>query len=330
MVLSTKIATFGKNTHFILMERKAFNDDFPVAQLGMTVLVAITSLLTFSLLALLLAIPIFGVNSGNLFDITNLSNPKNIPILKYIQIVQSTSLFIIAPIFLAKIFSGNSSNYLHINKRPQISQMVIVAMLIVVLLPVTNLIAELNSMIKFPDFMSSIEAYLQRTEKEAETLTEAFLKTTSINGLCINLLMIGVIPAIGEEFLFRGVLQRIFSNWTKNSHWGIIISALIFSAIHMQFYGFFPRFLLGAMFGYLFLWSGSLWLPILAHFVNNSLAVIAYYLVSINVIDEKIINIGISSSQIPLTLTCIIPSALGIYKLYTTRNGILNSNLSEV
>lgn len=330
MVLSTKIATFGKNTHFILMERKAFNDDFPVAQLGMTVLVAITSLLTFSLLALLLAIPIFGVNSGNLFDITNLSNPKNIPILKYIQIVQSTSLFIIAPIFLAKIFSGNSSNYLHINKRPQISQMVIVAMLIVVLLPVTNLIAELNSMIKFPDFMSSIEAYLQRTEKEAETLTEAFLKTTSINGLCINLLMIGVIPAIGEEFLFRGVLQRIFSNWTKNSHWGIIISALIFSAIHMQFYGFFPRFLLGAMFGYLFLWSGSLWLPILAHFVNNSLAVIAYYLVSINVIDEKIINIGISSSQIPLTLTCIILSALGIYKLYTTRNGILNSNLSEV
>lgn len=304
------------------MERKAFNDDFPVAQLGMTILVALTSVITFTLLALLFAVPLFGVSSGNLFDLTNLSNPKNIPILKYIQIIQSTSLFIIPPIILGKIFIGNSTEYLHINRLPKINQMALVFLLMIVSLPVINMVAELNSMIKFPEFMSSIENYLQRTEKEAEAITEAFLKVTTIKGLCINLLMIGVIPAIGEEFLFRGVLQRIFSNWTKSTHWGIIISALIFSAIHMQFYGFFPRFLLGALLGYLFVWSGSLWLPILAHFVNNALAVIAYYLVSIKIIDEKVVNIGSSTYILPISFLCLFLTGLGIYKLYQSRNSI--------
>jgi len=304
------------------MERKAFNDDFPVAQLGMTILVALTSVFTFTLLALLFAVPLFGVSSGNLFDLTNLSNPKNIPILKYIQIIQSTSLFIIPPIILGKIFIGNSTEYLHINRLPKINQMALVFLIMIVSLPVINLIAELNSMIKFPQFMSSIENYMQKAEKDAEAITEAFLRITTIKGLCINLLMIGVIPAIGEEFLFRGVLQRIFSNWTKSTHWGIIISALIFSAIHMQFYGFFPRFLLGALFGYLLVWSGSLWLPILAHFVNNALAVIAYYLVSIKIIDEKVVNIGSSTYILPISFLCLFLTGLGIYKLYQSRDSI--------
>lgn len=304
------------------MERKAFNDDFPVAQLGMTILVALTSVFTFTLLALLFAVPLFGVSSGNLFDLTNLSNPKNIPILKYIQIIQSTSLFIIPPIILGKIFIGNSTEYLHINRLPGTNQMGLVFLIMIVSLPVINMVAELNSMIKFPQFMSSIENYMQKAEKDAEAITEAFLRITTIKGLCVNLLMIGVIPAIGEEFLFRGVLQRIFSNWTKSTHWGIIISALIFSAIHMQFYGFFPRFLLGALFGYLLVWSGSLWLPILAHFVNNALAVIAYYLVSIKIIDEKVVNIGSSTYILPISFLCLFLTGLGIYKLYQSRDSI--------
>ena len=304
------------------MERKAFNDDFPGAQLGMTIFVALISVLTFTSLALFAAVPFFGISSGNLFDITNLSNPKNIPILKYIQIIQSTSLFIIPPLILGKIFIGNSTEYLKINRSPGTKEIAIVFLLMIVLLPVINLLAELNSMIKFPEFMSSIERYLQRTEKEAEALTEAFLKVTTIKGLCLNLLMIGVIPAIGEEFLFRGVIQRILSNWTRNKHWGIIIAAFIFSLIHMQFYGFFPRFLLGAMFGYLLVWSGSLWLPILAHFVFNTMQVIAYYLVSIKVIDEKILNSGSSANMLPLTFVCFLITVLGIYKLYQNRRSV--------
>ena len=156
------------------MERKAFNDDFPVAQLGMTILVALTSLLTFSLLSIILAVPLFGLSSGNLFDMTNLSNPKNIPILKYIQIVQSTGLFIIPPLILGKIFIGSSTSYLRINKSPQSKEIGIVILLMIFSLPVINLLSEMNAQIRFPEFMSSIESYLQKAEKDAEGITELF------------------------------------------------------------------------------------------------------------------------------------------------------------
>jgi membrane protease YdiL (CAAX protease family) len=86
-----------------------------------------------------------------------------------------------------------------------------------------------------------------------------------------------VIPAIGEEFFFRGGIQNIISD-KKNIHVAVWVSAFVFSAIHMQFYGFIPRMLLGGMYGYLLFWSGSLWLPVIAHFVNNGMAVLVYYL----------------------------------------------------
>jgi membrane protease YdiL (CAAX protease family) len=107
--------------------------------------------------------------------------------------------------------------------------------------------------------------------------------------------MIGIIPAIGEELLFRGVIQRIFTEWTKNIHWGIWISAILFSALHLQFYGFVPRAILGAIFGYLLVWSGNLWLPVLAHFINNTVAVIAYYFYGEGILSVDPDKIGTNS-----------------------------------
>jgi len=99
--------------------------------------------------------------------------------------------------------------------------------------------------------------------------------------LLINLLMIAILPAIGEELIFRGCFQNIFTRWTGNYHWGIWLAAILFSAIHMQFYGFIPRMLLGAMFGYMLVWGRSMWLPILAHLVNNGGAVITAYVLQL-------------------------------------------------
>jgi membrane protease YdiL (CAAX protease family) len=116
------------------------------------------------------------------------------------------------------------------------------------------------------------------TEEEAAKLTETFLKMPTIGSFLFNIFMIALLPAIGEEFMFRGLLQRLLKEWLGNIHLAIFISAFLFSALHMQFYGFFPRMLLGIMFGYLFYWSGSLWVPICAHFINNGSAVIFSYL----------------------------------------------------
>ena len=140
--------------------------------------------------------------------------------------------------------------------------------------------------------MSAIQQYIDQTSKTYETITESFMKGNSFMGLLENLLVIALIPALAEEFLFRGVFQRIFINWTRNPHWGIIITSFIFSVIHLEFYGFFPRWLLGILFGYMLLWSGSIWLPIIAHFLNNGIAVITYFLINNGRVNTKMADIG--------------------------------------
>ena len=153
----------------------------------------------------------------------------------------------------------------------------------------------------------------EEKEKEAEALkiTEAFLNVKTVAGFWLNVLMIAVIPAVGEELLFRGVLQRLFSEWFKNIHYGIILSAILFSAMHMQFYGFFPRMLMGVLFGYLFYWSSNIWIPILAHFTNNMLAVIVSFFISNGSINKSAETFGSSSD----TLIYVLFSILGVFVL---------------
>lgn len=123
---------------------------------------------------------------------------------------------------------------------------------------------------------SWLESQLKPSEELAEKLSHIFLSEASNVSLWVLVFSMAVVPAICEELVFRGILQPLFSRMTKNIHLGIWISAFIFSVIHMQFYGFLPRLLLGAVLGYLVIWSGSLWPAIFAHFVNNALAVVMY------------------------------------------------------
>ena len=128
--------------------------------------------------------------------------------------------------------------------------------------------------------------------------------------------MIAIIPAIGEELLFRGVIQRLFINWTKNAHWGILITSILFSALHMQFFGFFPRMMLGILFGYLFLWSGSLWLPILCHFINNGSAVVYVYLEQRGLMGFSSDTLGAENQDMLITIACSIAISGLLYLIY--------------
>jgi membrane protease YdiL (CAAX protease family) len=99
-----------------------------------------------------------------------------------------------------------------------------------------------------------------------------------VGGLLVGMFVIAVLPAVGEELVFRGIVQRRLYTLVRNPHVAIWTAALAFSAIHVQFFGFFPRLLLGALFGYLYYWSGNLWYPIFAHFVNNGFTLLMLYL----------------------------------------------------
>jgi hypothetical protein len=121
--------------------------------------------------------------------------------------------------------------------------------------------------------MKAVEDWMRTSENQAAQITSLFMNDKSYTGLFFNLIIIALLPAIGEEFLFRGVIQRLFKEMGSSIHVSIILTAILFSALHMQFFGFFPRFALGVLLGYMMYWSGSLRLPIIAHFVNNAMAV---------------------------------------------------------
>ncbi|WP_297903057.1 CPBP family intramembrane glutamic endopeptidase [uncultured Parabacteroides sp.] len=141
--------------------------------------------------------------------------------------------------------------------------------------PTINLLGLLNKQMELPAFMSPIEEWMQAQENLAEQLTVRLLSSDNIGVILANLIVIAVTAGITEEFLFRGALQRVIGKWSSNPHTIIWVAAILFSAFHLQFYGFLPRMILGAYFGYLLYWSKSIWIPVFAHFINNAFAVIA-------------------------------------------------------
>ena len=133
-----------------------------------------------------------------------------------------------------------------------------------------------------------------------------------------NLIMIGLLPAIGEELVFRGVVQKIFHQWSRNIHIAIWTTAFVFSAMHMQFYGFLPRMVLGGMLGYMLAWSGSLWLPIFAHFVNNAGAVVFMYLFQKGVTDIDPDKVGTESDWMEVIVSVVL--SILLFELLRRRN----------
>ena len=168
-------------------------------------------------------------------------------------------------------------------------------------LPVTEQLTHWNEAMSFGPAFSKLEEYLKMMEERSQTAIEQIVNTDKFGDLLLNLLIIALIPAIGEELTFRGVLQQSLTR-RMNPHLAIILSAAIFSFIHFQFYGFLPRMFLGMLLGYMFYISDSLWPSILMHFVNNGTVVVLYYLNNKGIINVGMENIFGDSLSIWLVL----------------------------
>jgi membrane protease YdiL (CAAX protease family) len=205
------------------------------------------------------------------------ANPTGINSMRWLQFAEAIGMFVVPPFVLAYFWSDKPFKYLCLDKKPDAVNVLFVILFMVLAIPFVNLLGEWNQQLKLPHALGAIEAQMKASEAEIALLTKKLLDVHSLKGLFGNVFLIAFIPALGEELFFRGALQQIFQN-KKNAIMAIWLTAFIFSAIHFQFYGFVPRFLLGAFFGYLLVWSGNLWLPVLAHFANNAIAIVFYYL----------------------------------------------------
>ncbi|MBQ2068203.1 MAG: CPBP family intramembrane metalloprotease [Paludibacteraceae bacterium] len=196
--------------------------------------------------------------------------------LKWLQFMQTIGTFLLPAILGAWLWDVGHKpfRWLRMDQSVEWPQFVLAVILMVCAIPAINLLADLNSRVQLPESLDFIEQIFKQQEEAAAQLTERFLKADTVWGLLVNIGLMALLPALSEEVSFRGTLQQIIGN----RHLAIWLTAFIFSAIHMQFYGFIPRMLMGAMFGYIFVWTGNLWVPIVMHFTNNGIAVVTYYL----------------------------------------------------
>ena len=276
-----------------MRRRDIFSQIHPAGKLILAALVSFTIFILFFIISILVAIPVFKINIADLQTIAvDVNNLQNVNILKFFQIIQSLGLFVVPPFIIAWLVASKAMDFLGLKRKPLLSSVLFSIIIVIIGLPVINYLGEINANIKLPSFLSGMENWMMNQEEQYKVLTERLLEANNISTLLLNIFMIAILPAIGEELAFRGVLQQILASWFKNKHWGIVVTAFIFSAIHMQFYGFIPRFVLGLYLGYLFVWSGSLWLPIVAHFFNNFAAVLFYFLADKKVVDKSVENYG--------------------------------------
>ncbi|MBL4624245.1 MAG: CPBP family intramembrane metalloprotease [Flavobacteriales bacterium] len=246
------------------------------------------------MLSALVVVAMMGGDSIGTNVLSDLDDSTVLAALKVSQFFASLAVFILPVIIFTLLTSKDGLVSLSLNKSIDVRSGIFVFLVVIAVLPFVNFTQEINKMMILPEWLNGMEAWMKAQEKSTEIIVRAFLNSTSVFALLGNILVMAIIPAIGEELCFRGVMQKLFGKMFNNPHVAIWVTAAIFSAIHMQFYGFIPRMLLGAMLGYLYHWSGSLWLAILAHLINNGFAVVLSYLIGTGNISPEVENIGSS------------------------------------
>jgi hypothetical protein len=205
-------------------------------------------------------------------------------------------LLFLVPYFVIR----NNTNYNLGVKNFSLYPLALVMATTIFFIIINSPIIEWNKALNFPEFLSSFEVWAQAKEKQLEAVTMHLVSFENNWEYLIGVLTIAIIPGFCEEYFFRGVLQKNLSLLIKNHHIAIIISAFIFSAFHLQFYGFFPRLFLGILFGYFYYWSGSLTYSIIAHSLNNFFGITLFYLAGKGLFGENIDLSVNSSPHIPL------------------------------
>jgi membrane protease YdiL (CAAX protease family) len=257
-----------------LPEKYAAAPLHPALQFLIFIVIFVGVLLIGTALGLGLVVVIYGLKMFTAISQLAVTTPHFVPAMWIVQLFGTTLPILAAPLIFSRVVVKNIANYI----KPGINFSWILMVLVFVIMfmssPVIELLTNINQKMVLPHFLQ----WMRDSEDSAEKLTAILLQMKTAWQMLFNLIFIGLLTAVVEEFMFRGVMQTIFEKWTKNTHAAIWITAILFSAFHMEFFGFLPRLLLGAMFGYFVAWSGSIWPAVFAHFLNNGTAVVVTYL----------------------------------------------------
>lgn len=202
---------------------------------------------------------------------------RAVAMIRIATVCQDIFMLVLPAVATAVLTCNDAASLLAVNKRPQRPMIVMAIITMVVSAPAMSYIIDLNASMTLPDSLAGLERSLREFETEAAASVELALGAHTIPNLVMSLLIVSILAGFSEELFFRGALQRLLQSLHISPAAAVWIAAAIFSAIHMQFFGFVPRMLLGAFFGYLLLLSGSVWVPIIAHAFNNAMFIILRY-----------------------------------------------------
>lgn len=240
--------------------------------------------------------------------------------LRLLSVLQDILVFILPAIVAAMVVTRLPATFLGIDKKIPLKPFLLSIVVMFTAMPAMEWIVSLNDGIHLPDSMHGLEESLRAIENEAAAAVTALLGAPDTINIIISILIIGLLTGISEELFFRGALQNLFFATRMKKHLCVWITAIIFSALHFQFFGFVPRILLGAYFGYLLWWTGSLWVPILMHALNNSLVVLTTQLGEESAETgeiESAVESTMFSDPLLITLSFVV-TILGLYILHRT------------
>ena len=305
---------FGKNSYFMIERIK----EHTYLQLIFVGLVLFVGSLVFTGLAFIISSVVWGMDTTQLAMSGYSETTAQISILKIVQFASQLSIFVVPPMALWFIMRKDNPNYLCLSKAPSFMHILLVISLFIVFVPFLEYTIVWNEAMSLGTYFGDLEQWMRNSQDVNDQMTTRFLAGTSVSTLVVNLIIMALMPAIGEELLFRGVLMNWFSKVFSNIHINILITAIIFSAIHMQFYGFIPRMLLGMLLGYSVYWTRSLWAPIILHFINNGITVVTIYYYNVNNPEEDIKDLATSSTD-AMVMMSVALSAFVLWMFYKNR-----------
>lgn len=272
----------------------------------------------------------YGFNTFTEIVHANYSAPNVATSLWILQFFGTTMPILATPIIFSYFIIHEPDVYLKPTFHFPWMLMVLVFAIMMISSPVMEFLGNVNQKMVLPKFLKGVEDWMRKSEDETKALSDMMMQMNTFWNMIFDLLFIGLLTAIVEEVLFRGCLQTIFTKWLKNVHVAVWLTAILFSAFHMEFFGFLPRLMLGVLFGYFVAWSGSIWPAIWGHFVNNGTVVLLTYLSQ-----HKLINFNLDDQQvfsnagyiISLIITLLL---LLIYQYISEKRQIADSHGEEL
>jgi membrane protease YdiL (CAAX protease family) len=308
------------NTPYKQLE-KGDNYIHPALQFLIFLLLSLVTIAIGTIIGGGVAAVIYGLKTVMDIGQSTFTSPHIVNALWLIQIIGTTLPILAVSVFFAYIIVREPKDYLKSNFTFPWGLILLVLAIMFISNPIIEFLSNINQKMVLPHWLK----WMKDSEDSTEKVMEAMLQMKTIWSMIFDLLIIGLLTAVVEEFMFRGVLQTIFVRWTKNTHAAIWITAILFSAFHMEFFGFLPRLMLGVLFGYFVVWSGSIWTSVWAHFLNNGTAVVVTYL-----FQHKVIKINPDDQHVFNYAAYIFSAAILLILLFIYRRIALEKNTIPV